>query len=397
MKPQRIFSKAEARNTVINAQLLSNAQPSSLTTIQHLGYVQIDTLAVAERAHHHVLHTRNTDYNQQELAEMIQGKQVFEYWSHAASFLPMEDYRYSLVRKKEYARGKSHWFKHDKKMLEYVLKRIREEGPLQSKDFKDPRNSPRAWYDWKPAKIALEQLFMAGKLMVTDRINFQKSYDLTERALPQDVDTSMPTREEFCEYLIKRTLSALGLAALPEITYQRSGVRPAVEKVMKKMIRTGEVMPVRIDGLDQLYYALTHRPEPIVNTELHILSPFDNLIIQRKRTKTLFDFDYQLECYVPEKKRKFGYYCLPILYKDRFVGRFDPKADRKTGIFTIKSLWLEPGFTPGDDFFQKLTEKLKSFIAFCGCRELELITQSGSAIPPDLQLWVNKSGKLPAV
>lgn len=389
MKPKRIFSKAEARNFVINSQLLSDGKQPSLDIIRQLGYVQIDTLAVAERAHHHVFHTRNAEYSKSELSAMIKNRQVFEYWSHAASFLPMDDYRYSLIRKKEYARGKSHWFKQDKKMLRHVLKRIKEEGPLQSKDFKDERNISGTWYDWKPAKIALEQLFMEGKLMVTERVNFQKVYDLTERVLPPGIDTTMPTQREFCEYLIRKTLEAQGIATLAEISYLRKGLKEGLEKAASKLVRAGQVLPVKIEGLDQIYCMLSNIPEPVENDRVHILSPFDNLVIQRKRTLELFDFDYQLECYVPENKRRFGYYCLPLLYKDRLVGKFDPKADRATGVFTIRSFWLEPDFTPDDVFLHEFAVSLNNFMAFCGCEELEIDQSITSRVPGIVQQLVN--------
>ncbi|ELR69473.1 Putative cytoplasmic protein [Fulvivirga imtechensis AK7] len=389
MKPKRTFSKAEARNIIIHSQLLSDEKQQSRDIIRQLGYVQIDTLAVAERAHHHVFHARNTDYSKDELATMLKNRQVFEYWSHAASYLPMDDYRYSLIRKREYAKGKSHWFKHDKKMTRYVVKRIKEEGPLQSKDFKDPRNVSGAWYDWKPAKIALEQLFMEGKLMVAERVNFQKVYDLTERVLPPGINTSMPTAREFYEYLIRKALSAHGLASLAEISYLRKGIREGLQKAIKKLVREGEVLPVKVEGQDQMYYTLTNTPEPKCNKKVHILSPFDNLVIQRKRTLELFDFDYQLECYLPEKKRKFGYYCLPLLYKDRLIGKFDPKADRATGIFTIRTFWLEPDFTPDDIFLNELAISLKNFMAFCGCYKLEVDTSITSPVPQTVQQFVN--------
>jgi uncharacterized protein len=391
MKSPLLLSKAEARRLIINAQLLTHKNHASLDIIRRLGYVQIDTLAVAERSHHHVYHTRNAGYKKAELTEMLIARQVFEYWSHAASFLPMEDYRYSLIRKHAYAKGKSHWFEKDKKMNAYVLDRIRQEGALQSKDFKDPQHTSGAWYSWKPAKIALEQLFMEGKLMVSERINFQKVYDLTERVLPSGIDTSVPTLAEFCEHLIKSTLAAQGVAALSDIIYLRKGIKPHVEKTLKKLIGDGQVMPVAIEGMDRIHFTLPTDFNPVRNHQVHILSPFDNLIIQRKRTQDVFGFDYQLECYVPEKKRKFGYYSLPVLFEDHFVARFDPKADRKTGVFTIKSFWFEPNFVPNDDFLREFVEALKLFMTLCQCKKLKIIKSRNNVLLNAIQQLVNAS------
>lgn len=384
-----VLSKAEARKIIIDAQLLPHEGLSSVDIIRRLGYVQIDTLAVAERSHHHVFHTRNADYKKPDQAAMQKDRQVFEYWSHAASFLPMEDYRYSLIRKQAFANGREHWFKQDRKMNEYVLERIKQEGPLQSKDFKNPHQASGAWYSWKPAKVALEQLFMEGKLMVSERINFQKVYDLAERVLPSGTDTSAPTMGEFCEHLIKKTLSAQGVAALSDITYLRKGIKPQVEKALKKLMEEGQVMPVAIEGVDKMYFALRKDFSPGQNRQVHILSPFDNLIIQRKRTQEIFGFDFQLECYVPEKKRKFGYYCLPVLFEDRFVARFDPKADRKTGEFCIKSFWFEPNFVPNDDFISEFIKTLKAFISFCGCKKLKILKSRNNIVLKAIQQGVN--------
>lgn len=389
MKPVETITKAEVRNLAIDAQLFTHDGLSSLDVIRKLGYVQIDTLAVAERSHHHIFHTRNTAYKQDELMQMVREKQVFEYWSHAASYLPMEDYRYSLIKKQEYARGKSHWFRQNKKMTKYVLDRIKAEGPLQSKDFKDANNSSGAWYNWKPAKVALEQLFMEGQLMVAERINFQKVYDLTERVLPAGLDTSIPSKQEFHEFLIKRVLSAHGIATLREITYLRKGLKGDIEKALKKMVREGVVKPVKVEGINQTYFIPANLPDQNTNDSAHILSPFDNLIIQRKRALELFDFDYQLECYVPEKKRKFGYYCLPVLYHDQLVGKFDPKADRATGVFTVKSFWLESGFEPDEHFIDAFSQSLARFVAFCGCKKLKILKSRNNPVLKEIQQLVN--------
>lgn len=374
MAQQLKFTKTEAKNIIIATQFPYNSF-SSLEIIQRLGYVQIDTLSVAERSHHHVLYSRNSDYTKSDLDNMMLKKEIFEYWSHAASYLPMNDYRFSLLKKREFANGQSHWFVQNKKMNQYVLDRIKSEGALQSKDFREARDVPTAWYDWKPAKIALEQLFMEGKLMVSKRKNFQKVYDLTERIVPTTIDTSIPSLHQYCEYLIESTLKAQGIATLSEIGYLRKGIKPALVKTIKKLVNTGALKQVQIEGISQVYY-ITNRSSPIQEPgdTVHILSPFDNLVIQRKRLKTLFDFDYQIECYVPEPKRKFGYFCLPVLYRDQFIARFDPKADRKTGVFQIKKLWFEPDFVPEEDFYHKFSEKLSQLASFCGCNEVVIDT-----------------------
>ncbi|OFY85240.1 MAG: hypothetical protein A3F72_04360 [Bacteroidetes bacterium RIFCSPLOWO2_12_FULL_35_15] len=352
------------------------AEMTALSIIEHLGYVQIDTLAVVARAHHHTLWTRFSEYNEQILTELLEkDKSIFEYWSHAASYLPMSDYRFSLPRKKDYADGKSHWFGQDKKMNTYVIDRIKAEGELQSKDFEFKRSANANWYEWKPAKRALEQLFMEGKLMVAKRKGFQKVYDLTERVLPNTVDISFPTQKEIAEHLIMKNIRAYGLVQEKEITYLQPGLKDSVSKCLRQLLKEGELLEVKIEDLqNELFYTSKKQLKTLNKIEypdsLHLLSPFDNSVIQRKRLQTIFGFDYQIECYVPEAKRKFGYFTLPVLYNDKFVARLDPKADRASKTFYVKSIHFEKGFKLDGKFNRLFAEKLKQFAEFNGCNTI---------------------------
>lgn len=354
----------------------------ALAVIEHLGYLQIDTLNVVTRAHHHTLWSRLPDYKESFLNELLEkDKQIFEYWSHAASYLPMVDFRFSLPRKKLYASGKSHWFAQDKKMNKYVLDRIRAEGPLQSKNFEFKRDAPGNWYNWKPAKRALEQLFMEGKLMVAKRHNFQKIYDLAERVVPSTVDTSFPSNKEYADYMIRKMIHANGMATITEISYLRAGLKEIIAKEVKRMLKTGELVEISVETLKGTYLTTPHQLNRLQtqtqknrqnakNSTLHLLSPFDNLIIQRKRLNAFFQFDYTIECYLPERKRKFGYWCLPVLYNNDFVARYDAKADRVTGEYYIKSMHFEKNFSPNEGFNLWFMEKTKAFAAFNGCTKI---------------------------
>jgi uncharacterized protein YcaQ len=376
-----LISLEQARALALASQgLLGNSfgsgKAGALKTLEHTGYIQIDTLSVAARAHHHTLWTRVSAYDEKHLDQLLEkDRSIFEYWSHAASYLPMKDYRYSLPRKKDYVRGRSHWFEQDKKMQKYVLDRIKAEGALQSKDFEFKRNGPGNWYEWKPAKRALEQLFMEGKLMVTKRQAFQKVYDLAERVLPSNVDTTMPSEKEYAEYLVMRAIQANGIVEEKEVSYLRKGLREPVAKAVRKLLKEGRIAEIRIPGDDKasLFVDPERISHPIVPADpvLHILSPFDNLIIQRKRVQRLFNFDYVIECYLPEPKRKFGYFCLPVLYGDKFVGRFDPKADRAEKVFYVKQMHFEKHFKPDEQFNRMFVSKLKEYAAFTGCGKIK--------------------------
>lgn len=374
MSPLEI-TQADARKLVLKAQGLGNVEERSTDTIKRLSYVQIDTISVAERAHHHVFFTRNASYQKEDLDKMVADRSVFEYWSHAAAFLPIEDFQYSLYHKSEVQKVDKFWFEKDKKVMRQVLKRIKEEGPLGSKDFEKTTKIINGWSDWKPAKIALQLLFMEGKLMISERQGFQKVYDLTERVFPDAECLRKPTQKAYCDYLIDRSISAQGLVTEAEMGYLRKGLKKPLGSALSDRIGKKEVIPVKMEGKSEVYYTTQEQLDGLENQfelSLHLLSPFDNLIIQRNRAKQIFDFNYLIECYVPEKKRQFGYYCLPILFGDKLVGRLDPKADRKTKTFHIKQLWLEDGFIPHEDFYIQFAAKVKAFAYFCGCSKVVL-------------------------
>ncbi|MDF3127984.1 crosslink repair DNA glycosylase YcaQ family protein [Kiritimatiellaeota bacterium B1221] len=383
------LSIQQARKLALLSQRLpaskssGKAEDATLSAVEHLGYIQIDTLSVVQRAHHHTLWNRNPRYQAGQLDQLIAEKKVFEYWSHAASYLPFGDYRYSLPRKQALKDGtQRHWFSPDAQMLRYVLDRIRSEGPLMAKDFEQSRKPAGDW-GVKPAKQALELLFMQGDLMVSERVNFHKVYDLTERVLPATIDATVPTAEEQARHLIVRYLRANGIGTLSEFTYLRKGVKTNVSATLSEMLAGGEVMRVLVGSA--AYYALPASmallKKPLARSKLKILSPFDNLVIQRKRIQALFGFDYLIECYLPAAKRKYGYFCLPICWDGKLVARMDCKADRKASALHIYHLALEPGVLKVDEFILALQKELKAFLKFNDCTELEI----HKVTPPNLK------------
>ncbi len=370
-------------------------------TIERLGYIQIDTISVVQRAHHHTLWTRFPDYDP-EMLHTLQAKdrRVFEFWGHAASYLPIKDYRYYLPRMRSFSDPKDKWAKQRLSkcghLMDGILDRIRNEGPLGSKEFKsNPDAKPGQWWDWKPAKIALELLFWRGDLMVTERRNFHRIYDLTERVLPDHVDISMPDDSELGQFLVRRALSSYGIASGKEIVnHLHAASRETILNAIQDLVDEGIVVRVSIENEDR-YYALS---DTIHNSTLSssaapkvfLLSPFDNLIIQRDRTSRLFGFDYVLECYMPEIKRKHGYFVLPVLWGNRLVGRLDPKADRKKRIMIIRNLRFEPDFDLFDEFLMPFARKLVEFAAFNNCRKIEFNSVTPRTIGASLKQIVRK-------
>jgi len=387
MTTQRI-SIDRARRIVLRAQLLDGREGRSIgkegvaRAIENLGYVQIDTIAVVERAHHHTLWTRCPDYDPGFLHELqASDRRVFEYWAHAIAYLPMADYRFYLPRmervRKHGPKWLGEWRKRHGSLLEQVLARIRKEGALTSKDFEPPPGTKRGtWWDWKPAKRALEILFWQGDLMIAERRNFQKVYDLTERVLPANVDTSKPTEEEMGRFHVHRVLRACGLAREREVRNSlHVADRALIARTLAAMVGAGEVMRILVSEIDEPYYGLPGALDGIAaprRERAFLLSPFDNLTIQRQRIQQLFDFDYALECYLPPAQRKYGYFVLPILWDARLIGRLDPKADRKTNRLIVRSLRFEPDFNDFDDALPAVADALSAYARFNQCVHVEV-------------------------
>ena len=357
------------RQGLLKNKPFGGGKQAVLRAIEHLGYVQIDTLSVVERAHHHVLQSRVPDYRPTMLDQLVAKRAVFEYWFHAAAWLPMRDYRFALPRMMAQKDDQNGVVPNDKKLMGHILQRVREEGPLLARDFEDDRRVKQAWWDWKPAKRALEHLFMRGELMASGRTGFQKVYDLPERVLPDWVDTRLPTTSEYAKYLIDTTLRAHGFSTPKSITYLRKGqaLRAAVHKILLRRLDASTLTTVALRNGDTAYIdpELLEARAPRCRTAVRILSPFDNAVIQRERGLAIFDFNYQIECYVPEKKRRFGYFCLPLVYRDRLVGRADCKAHRRTGQFELKSLYIEKAVD--SQFVAALAQALVSLATSNGC------------------------------
>jgi len=357
-----------------------------LRAIQQLGYVQIDTISVVARAHHHVLWPRVGNYRADFLAQLVAERELFEYWSHAAAWMPMSDYRFALPRMTQL--NDSVWFAScDQKIQREVLKRIEIEGPMRARDFSDPSHRSGGWWEWKPAKRALEQLFMQGELMVSSRLGFQKVYDLPERVLPDSVDTREPDMDEYAGYLIDTNLRAHGCASLVSLTYLRKGkqLRAAVRSQLEARIETEALTSVTLANGTQLYIdpELLESRAPRSSALVRILSPFDNAVIQRQRGRELFDFDYQIECYLPASKRRFGYFCLPLMYRDRLVGRIDCKAHRAAGRLEIKSMHIEHRLDAA--FATAFNRAIQSFAAFNDCAEIQFTADRSNPYLPEIQ------------
>lgn len=340
----------QARKIILHAAGLHKPAPfgkgreAVYKLIDHLGYVQLDTNYTVERAHHHAIATRVPDYQPEWLEELQADGRIFEFFTADSGYQPMHNYRFSLPVKEAIKNARKPLTQPEVNLMQRVLDRIEREGPLSVKDFdNDRQEANKGWWDWRPSKIALERLYMEGKLMATRNAGFHKVYDLPKNLVPADVDTTMPTPEEFARHVIRRELTALGVAYPKEMGWRARYVKGhVIKQELAKMVAGGEVLAVAIDGLKELYMLPAYKGKKIeLSGDAYVLSPFDGLNVFRHRLRDFFHFDYQIECFVPEPKRKYGYFSLPILVGDTFVARMDAKADRKQRTLIVHNLHFE--------------------------------------------------------
>jgi uncharacterized protein YcaQ len=382
-----ILSKSQARKIILNAAgLARKAQfgkgiEAVYNVIDHLGFVQLDTNYVVERAHHHVMAVRIPDYETAWLAELCQRGRVYEYFTSDAGYLPMHDFRFSLPVKKNFeAQGKT-LSRPELNLMKQIMDRVEREGAVMVGDFEyDRLEASSGWWDWRPAKVALERLYLNGSLMISRTKAFQKVYDLPINMVPQETDLSTPSVEEYARFVIRRTLAALGIASVKEMAWRARRVKDnGLKKELEKMVQQGMVKVVTVEGLKGPFYMLPDQKVDVqISNEVFILSPFDILNVFRHRLKDFFNFDYQIECFVPAPKRLYGYFSLPVLAGEAFIARMDAKADRKQKILLVHNIHFE-ALDPGPATIEKFVQALKAFVAFNGCRDIIFMRSNNEA------------------
>ncbi len=378
---QVLLSRSQARKIILHAAGLSRrAQfgkgPEAVyKLIDHLGFIQIDTNYVVERAHHHSIASRVPDYKPEWLEDLQADGRIFEFLISDSGYIPMHEFRFSLPIKESFLPGRKPLTQAELNLMDKVLDRITREGPLMVKDFENDRQVASAgWWDWRPSKLALERLYLSGKLMTTRTKDFQKIYDLPINLIPDDIDTTMPTPEEFARHIILRTLQSLGIAYAKELAWRAHRVKNnLVKKELEKLVDEGEVYRVAIEGTPAapLYMLPVYKNKKIqLSGDAFVLSPFDVLNVFRHRLKDFFDFDYQIECFVPQPKRKYGYFSLPVLAGDTFVARMDSKAERKQKRLIVHNLHFEP-LKLSNPVLTKVAEAIRTFARFNQCQDIE--------------------------
>lgn len=395
---ERIYPLAAARALALHAQQLTEPMPQGaelpgekeiFSAVARLGCVQIDTLHVVERSHYLVLWSRLGNYDKADFEGLIYDgdkRCLFEGWQHAACFIPLRDYNYQKPRmkhlqQKQLEPGKWYAEPENQELCRRVYKRIETEGPLRARDFEYDGPKRGSWWDWKPAKNALELLYAFGDLMISGRENFQRIYDLRERVLPDWVEREVTNEEERDRYWLEQGVLALGICeALQAADYsyrKRNSVRGYIQDMVgegifsevKVRLHNGDVKPFIIHSKNRDLLEKAAAGE-ILPRRTTFLSPFDNLFWARNRDSQLWDFRNLLEAYKPAPTRKWGYFNMPILYRDQLVGRIDPKVVRKNGKLIIKGFFLEEGVELHEDLSSGLAGAFRSFMDFHQANEL---------------------------
>jgi len=344
--------------------------------VRRMQALQIDTIHVVARSPYLVLWSRLGDYDTRWLDELLAEGELFESWAHAACLLPIEDYALYRALMLAGARwgGRAGWLKSNAELASAILQRIRTNGPVRSSDFERTDGQKGSWWNWKAEKMALECLFDAGDLMVARRDNFQRVYDLRERVLAGWDDAHAPAIGHVHRQFVLNSVQALGVSKPEWIADYMRLSKADARAALCAVTDAGALKTVAVEGWEtpgfyhpaneDLVVAASEGRLPQSRTTL--LSPFDPVVWDRARALDLFGFDYRIECYTPAEKRRYGYFTLPILYDNALIGRLDPKAHRKEGIFEVKALHLEPGVAVDDELIAELRTALRECAAWHG-------------------------------
>jgi uncharacterized protein len=371
------LAKTAARRIWLRAQRLDARTPfgdgpaATQAAVEHLGYVQIDTINVIERCHHHILWSRIPNYQRGDLhhAQSVD-KSVFEYWTHALSYVPTRDMRFFLPEMKRHRQSPKIWFsKVTAEELRKVLTLVRKGGALSIRDIEDDVlvEKDHAWASRKPSKRALQRAFYNGALTVSARSGMVKTYELMDRHFGWDAPPKPASERQTLDYLLDRALRSQGLVSLDSICHLDAKRKAPIRRLIESRIRRGELALVAVEGAGKIEHWAEPRtldaiPDPAVEM-VHLLSPFDPLIIQRKRLSLFFGYEHRFEAYVPKEKRLMGYFALPVLFGDEIVAAIDLKADREKQALRVQQ-WSWIGDGSAASHKRRIEEELHRFERF---------------------------------
>ena len=403
-RPGTVYPLRAVRALALHTQglgesLRRGARPTAddvYAAIERVGWLQIDTLQVVRRAQYLTLWSRLGSYDPAHLDYLLfaggaaapeHRRRLFEYWMHAACIIPLSHYRLAMPAMRRHAEGGAGWRRswagdpEHRRLLRSVLARVEAEGPLGPADIRTGKKQPGSWWNWDDAKIALEHLYNSGELAICNRSNFQRVYDLRDRVLPPWVDRREPDPDAAMRALLEISSKALGICTPAQVAHYSHAKQADARPLIDRLIAEGRLVTVTARLADGATHELVvHRDNlPLLQRAADddlrprrttFLSPFDSLFWANGRDLQLWRFRQVLECYKPQPQREWGYFCLPILDRDRLVGRFDPKLERATGLLRLKKLYLEPGVQPSARLAAAVARALRDFMRFHAATDL---------------------------
>ena len=379
------ITNRDARRLLLNALGLASAPVGTLdigSLVRQLGFVQLDSIQVIARAHHHILWSRNQNYRERMLDDyFVRDRRAFEHFTHDASIIPVDFYPMWTRQFQRLEKKARRWISPGKQggraHVAAVRDRIAREGPLSTKDFATRVEGERTMWDRPPHKRALEYLWYAGELTTSHRHKFIKYYDLVERVIPPRALNDVAAEAEQVSWLCQAAVDRLVFATIGEIQRFWDAVDNAEAREWVQT-NAARLVPVSVEGADGVWRS-AYAPEDIeqrlataraATGRLRIMNPFDPLLRDRQRLQRLFGFEYRVEMFVPAAQRRWGYYVYPLLEGDRFVGRLEAKADRKAGSLSVSRLWGEPGVKWSEPRYARLEAELTRLARLVGAKEI---------------------------
>ena len=383
------LTNADLRRLFLHQHALTDSPGGGLTRdgldalIDRLGFVQVDTISTLVQAHHHILFTRANGYRPPLLKHLLEKRRsLFEHWTHDASIIPTRFYPYwkpQFARMRARMDAAAHWDERwagrREAVIDGIRRRVEAEGPLTSRDVTADDTEERGdWWGWTPSKTALEYLWRSGEFAVTGRKGFAKVYDLSHRVIPAEHHDPEPDHAAFVDWAGREAIARLAIGTHGELARFFDAVSPAEAQAWCETVGDNTLRRVEIEEADGSVRPVWARPDvlalvrdiPDPPARIRFLSPFDPMIRERDRTQRIFGFDYRFEAFVPAKKRVYGYYVLPMLERDRLVGRIELKAHRDRGDLEVRGLWMEPGVRPSKARDAKIEAEIDRWRAFTG-------------------------------
>ncbi len=385
-------SREQAQHFILDVQGLRTPKPcrSIVDVANRVHNIQIDTISVVSRSHNLITFNRFPKYEEGKIWEVQKRGDLYEYWSHGMCMMPIGTFPFSVWRSQFYpgSYGKK-WAAKNQDVIDQVYSHVKKNGATHSAGIGEKQIPTSGWWDWKAEKMALEILFSIGKLMVSYRQGFQKYYDLTDRVLPAHISSEPMTDEEAGEFVIESSLGSLGLGCYDDIrTYHNKlpsqklwgGRKDSIESHLDEKVKDGVLEEISIEGISERYFMLTknqrrlnlHSTTDSNDAPVKLLTPFDNILRQRELPQRIWNFEYKIECYVPEQDRVHGYFVLPILDQHRLGGRLDAKVHRKEGRLEIKSLYLESDEIKTSEGLDRLRRGIQKFAQFHECEVIAI-------------------------